>query len=147
MFHCIFQNFPFYWIIIICLRSYDIKYSYLIQIIYTFKYVLFKVSCKVGNHSRGRPEGSLFNSYYTEVYGEGATPFPGLLYCTLDSYLIMLSASKAASSTIFWVFGMTRPGIEPQFPGPLTNTLIIWPMVKYSYLNLIIIWFQVIILI
>ena len=27
--------------------------------------------------------------------------------------------SKAASSTIFWVFGMTRPEIEPQSPGAL----------------------------
>ena len=26
--------------------------------------------------------------------------------------------SKEASSTIFWVFGMTRPGIEPMSPGP-----------------------------
>ena len=37
--------------------------------------------------SVGRPEGSLFNSFYSEVYGEGATPFPGSLYlpliCTL----------------------------------------------------------------
>ena len=31
----------------------------------------------------------------------------------------------AASSTIFWVFGMTRPGIEPRSPGPLANTLLI----------------------
>ena len=29
--------------------------------------------------------------------------------------------SKEASSTIFWVFGMTRPGIEPRSPGPLAN--------------------------
>ena len=28
--------------------------------------------------------------------------------------------SKEASSTIFWVFGMTRPGMEPRSPGPLT---------------------------
>ena len=28
------------------------------------------------------------------------------------------------SSTIFWVLGMTRPGIEPQSPGPLGNTLL-----------------------
>ena len=27
------------------------------------------------------------------------------------------------SSTIFKVFGMTRPGIEPRSPGPLANTL------------------------
>ena len=46
---------------------------------------------KVGNLSRGWPEGSLFNSYYTEVLGGGDTPFPGLLHFTLDPYLIMLS--------------------------------------------------------
>ena len=28
--------------------------------------------------------------------------------------------SKAAPSTIFWVFGMTRPGIEPRSPRPLS---------------------------
>ena len=28
-----------------------------------------------------------------------------------------------ASSTIFWVFGMTLPGIEPPSPGPMVNTL------------------------
>ena len=33
--------------------------------------------------------------------------------------------SKAESSTIFWVFGMTRLGIEPRSPGPLANTLLI----------------------
>ena len=31
--------------------------------------------------------------------------------------------SKAASSNIFWVFGRTRPGIEPRSLGSLTNTL------------------------
>ena len=31
--------------------------------------------------------------------------------------------SKEASSAIFWVFGMARPGIEPQSPWPLANTL------------------------
>ena len=30
--------------------------------------------------------------------------------------------------TIFWVFGMTRPGIEPRSPGLLANTLTIMPM-------------------
>ena len=38
--------------------------------------------------------------------------------------------SKAASRTIFWVFGMIRPGIEPQSPGPLVNTLLIRPMAR-----------------
>ena len=32
------------------------------------------------------------------------------------------------SSTIFKVFGMTRPGIEPRSPGPLPNTLTAGPM-------------------
>ena len=40
--------------------------------------------------------------------------------------------SKATSSTIFWVFGMTWPRIEPRSPGPLANTLLIRPMVRYS---------------
>ena len=31
--------------------------------------------------------------------------------------------SKDVSSTIFWVFGMTRLGTEPQSPGPLESTL------------------------
>ena len=31
--------------------------------------------------------------------------------------------SKEASSTIFWVFGMTQPGIEPRSPGALVNAL------------------------
>ena len=39
---------------------------------------------KVGDHSWGQPEASLFNSYYTEVCGGGATPLPGLLHFTLD---------------------------------------------------------------
>ena len=30
--------------------------------------------------------------------------------------------SKETSTTIFWVFGMTRPRIEPRFPGLLVNT-------------------------
>ena len=34
--------------------------------------------------------------------------------------------SKEASSTIFWVFGMTRPGIEPRSPGRLANTIYIY---------------------
>ena len=34
--------------------------------------------------------------------------------------------SKEASSTIFWVFGMTRPEIDPRFPRPLANTIYIF---------------------
>ena len=44
----------------------------------TEQYML--IISKVGDHSRGWPEGSLFDSY----------SFPGLLHFTLDPYLIML---------------------------------------------------------
>ena len=40
---------------------------------------------KVGDHSRGWPEGSLFDSLLHQGVGEGATPFPGLLHFTLGS--------------------------------------------------------------
>ena len=49
----------------------------------------------------------------------GRDSFSGIAPLTFDTYLI----SQAESSTIFWVFGMTRPGIEPRSPGLLTNTL------------------------
>ena len=39
---------------------------------------------KFGYRSRGRSKGSLFISYYIELFGEGAPPFLGLLYFTLD---------------------------------------------------------------
>ena len=58
-----------------------------------FKKVYIKVS-KVGDHSRGWPEGSLFDSLLHQGVGEGATPFPGLLHFTLDPYLIMLSVKQ-----------------------------------------------------
>ena len=49
---------------------------------------------KVGDHSRGWPEGSLSDSLLHQGVGEGATPFPGLLHFTLDLYLIMLSVKQ-----------------------------------------------------
>ena len=39
--------------------------------------------------------------------------------------------SKEASSTIFWVFGITRPGIEPSSPCCI---VICWFMQKYTYI-------------
>ena len=47
---------------------------------------------KVGERRRGWPEGSLFNSYYTEILGR--VPLPGLLHFTLDTYLILLSVKQ-----------------------------------------------------
>ena len=64
------------------------------QICISYKGIaIIKVS-KFGHSSRGRPESSLFNRYYTEVQGEGATPFPELLHFTLDTYLILLSVKQ-----------------------------------------------------
>ena len=63
-----------------------ISETFLIRMFFKCTYV----SSKVGNRSRGRPEGSLFNSYYTE----GATPFPGLLHFTLDTYFILLTVKQ-----------------------------------------------------
>ena len=70
--------------------------------------------------------------------GNGVAPSPtpqcssywkGSLGVTLDSgrqlYFLL---SMAASSTIFWVFGMTWLGIEPRSPGPLENTLTTMPI-------------------
>ena len=44
--------------------------------------------------------------------------------------------NKEVSSTIFKVFGMTRPGIEPRFLGPLSNTLPSRPMSWLKILEL-----------
>ena len=44
----------------------------------------------------------------------------------------MLSAKQVASSTIFLSFGMTQPGIEPQSPRPLVNTLFIRPILSFN---------------
>ena len=38
------------------------------------------------------------------------------------------------SSSIFKVFGMTRPGIEPRSPGSLANTLTAGPIYIYVYI-------------
>ena len=45
--------------------------------------------------------------------------------------------SNVASSTIFWVFGMTRPGVEPWSPGLFVNTLLIRTMAGNLTLSLV----------
>ena len=79
-----------------------------------------------GDRIRGRPEDSLFNSNYTEVWGRvvlisldcSTLPLIRIFYCWV-------------LSTIFKVFGMTWPGIEPRSPGALANTLPTWTMSRY----------------
>ena len=86
---------------------------------------------KVGDCRWGRPEGSLFNSYYTEVLGRAlllsldcsTLPLIHTLYCWM--------LSKEVSSTIFKVFGMAQPGIEPRSPRPLANTLPTRPLSQF----------------
>ena len=74
----------------------------------------------------------------TVVEGDQKAPFSiattqrcwGVLLLSLDCAILTLIRtlywwvlSREASSTIFKVFGMTRPGIELMSPGPLANTL------------------------
>ena len=40
----------------------------------------------------------------------------------------MLSVKQGRIYYHFWVFGMTRPGIEPRLPRPLANTQLIRPI-------------------
>ena len=76
----------------------------------------------------GRSEGSLFDSYHTKVLRRvillsldcSAFSLIRIVYCWV--------LSKDISSTIFKVFGVTRPGIEPWSLGPLVNTLPSGPM-------------------
>ena len=74
--------------------------------LYIYIYVCVCVS-KVGDRSQGRLEGSLFSSYYSEVY------WRALFHFTLDFFLIMLSVKQGGIKYHFWVFRMTRPGKIP----------------------------------
>ena len=56
----------------------------------------------VSDLSRGWPEGSLFNSYYTEVVEEGVTPFPWLLHFPFDPYLIMTWVKQGGIKYFFF---------------------------------------------
>ena len=50
----------------------------------------------------------------------------------------MLSMKLGANKYIFFlVFGMTRPGIEPQSPGPSANTLLIKPMPQIDKIKIL----------
>ena len=100
--------------------------------LYIYIYIYIYIH-KVGDYSWGQPEGSLFNSYCTEVLGRArllsldcsTLPLIRTLYCWV--------LSKEVLSTIFKVFGMTRPGIETRSLGPLANTLPTWKMSRSIY--------------
>ena len=85
-----------------------------------FQIILLQISkSKVGVRSRGHPDGSLFKSCYTEVMRRTLLLYLDCSTLPLIRALYWWVLSKAVSSTIFNVFGMTRPGIEPSSPGPL----------------------------
>ena len=82
---------------------------------------------KVGDHGRG---------WSKSTFSIASTP-----RCRGGRYSIPWIApfypwSLPYQVPFFWVFGMTRPGIEPQTPGPLANTQLISPMDRfYTYIK------------
>ena len=67
----------------------------------------------------GDGKGSFYIAIKPRCRG-GWYPFLWIAALTLDLYLKMLRV-KYALSIIFWVLGMTRPGIEPQTIGEQSN--------------------------
>ena len=84
---------------------------------------------------KGDLKAPLSDSYYTEAK-ERALPL-SMDCSTLPLILTFYSwvLSKEASSTSFWIFGMTRPGIEPNSPGSLANTLTIMSTKANCYIE------------
>ena len=57
-----------------------------------------------------------------------------------------MSVKQGGIKYHFWVFGMTRLGIEPQSPGPLANTLLIRQMARFvniifKFFTCLLVWF------
>ena len=68
--------------------------------------------------------------------GRNSIPWIAPLYTwSLQCWVL----TEAASSTIYWVFGMIRPGIEARSRGPLTNTQLIRSMAWFIIIIIIII--------
>ena len=65
--------------------------------------ILLTISSKAGERIRGRPEGSLFNSYYTEELGRALLLS---LDCstTLDTYVLLFSVKQGGIKYYFKVF-------------------------------------------
>ena len=80
-----------------------------------------KVS-KVGDRSRGRFKAPFSIATTPRCRGGRYSPSLDCSTLSLIRTLYCWMLSKEVSSTIFKVFGMTRPGIEPWSPGTLTNT-------------------------
>ena len=62
----------------------------------------------------------------------GATPFPGLLYFTFDTHLIMTSVKQVIIVYHFLIFDITQHVIERHSPGLLVKTLHIRPNKRHK---------------
>ena len=90
---CILQSQPLGLVVqIVNPNKSMVKYKYLQFPVWKLPLNLNK--SKVGDCCRGWPESFLCISYYIEVLRRIATPFPGLLHFTLDTYLWMLSVNQ-----------------------------------------------------
>ena len=87
-----------------------------------------KVKSKLATLVEGDPKAPFSIATKTEMYGRALllSLDCSILPLILTLYYWMLS--KATSSTIFWVFGMTWPGIEPRSPRPWVNILLMRQM-------------------
>ena len=65
----------------------------------------------------------------------GRYSFRWIALLTLNPYLITLSVKQRGNPYHFWVFGLTRAGIELQSLSSLVNSLTILPIFKYARLN------------
>ena len=81
------------------------------------------VVSKVVDRSRGRPEGFLFNCDDTDAWWRPLLLFLDCPALPLIRALYCWVFSKEVSRIVFKVFGITRPGIEHRFTGPMANTL------------------------
>ena len=120
--------------IYMCMHIYMCVCIYIYICMYVCVKYVYKVS-KVAERSRGWPEGSFFDSYDTNVEGMAQLLSLDCFTLPLIPTLYYWVLNKGASSTIFWVFAMTRPGIEPRYNVPLANTLTSMPMSGYIYIK------------
>ena len=81
------------------------------------------VLSKVDDLSRGWPNSSFWIATTRRCRGGGHS-FPWIAPLYLWSLPYNAVLSKVVSSTILWVFGMTRPRIKPHSPAPLASTLL-----------------------
>ena len=81
---------------------------------------------------KGNPKAS-FSIATTSRCKGGWYSFPWI--APLDTYFIMLSFKQRGIKYHYWVFGMTRPEIEPLSPGPLANSglFVILTNVKFNF--------------